>query len=145
MTLQKGFTLVELMIVIAIIAILASIGIPAYQGYLQKAAMTDMLQTLVPYQTTVNLCVLENSATTPCSAGSQGIPAERSSRYVSNVNVSQGVITLTGQAILQGLSVTLTPQWEISTSAVNWSRRCLATPPSDSLVAACQRVFRFED
>lgn len=145
MTIAHGFTLVELMIVIAIVAILASIGIPAYQGYLQKAAMTDMLQTLAPYQTAVNLCALENSSIAPCNAGSQGIPAARSSRYVSNISVTQGVITLTGQSALQGLNVTLTPRWDTGSSSVIWSRQCQAAIQADSLIAACQRVFRFDD
>ena len=57
---QAGFTLFELMIVIAIIAILTAIGLPAYQGYVQKAALTDMLQAMVPYKTAIELCSLEN-------------------------------------------------------------------------------------
>ncbi|WP_319802412.1 prepilin peptidase-dependent pilin [Candidatus Symbiopectobacterium sp. NZEC135] len=145
MNTERGFTLVELMIVIAIVAILASIGIPAYQGYLQKAAMTDMLQSLAPYQTAVNLCALENSSVATCNAGSQGIPAARGSRYVSDVSVTRGVITLTGQSALQGLNVTLTPRWDTSSSSVIWSRNCQSATQSDSLIAACQRVFRFDD
>ncbi|MBG6248951.1 MULTISPECIES: prepilin peptidase-dependent pilin [Symbiopectobacterium] len=145
MNTERGFTLVELMIVIAIVAILASIGIHAYQGYLQKAAMTDMLQSLASYQTAVNLCALENSSVAHCNAGSQGIPAARGSRYVSNLSVTQGVISLTGQSALQGLHVTLIPYWDSGSSSIIWRRHCQATSQAESLIVACERVFRFDD
>lgn len=143
MTTQQGFTLVELMIVVAIVAILGSIGVPAYQGYLQKAAMTDMLQTLAPYKTAVDLCALEQSDVAPCNAGNYGIPTERGSRYVSSVSVNQGTITLTGQSTLQGVTVTLIPRWEASTSTVNWRRQCQTSAQAETLLSACQDMFRF--
>lgn len=145
MNTERGFTLVELMIVIAIVAILASIGVPAYQGYLQKAAMTDMLQSMAPYQTAVSLCALENSSVAPCNAGSQGIPVARGSRYVSNLSVTRGVISLTGQSALQGLQVILMPYWDSASSSVIWHRHCQAATQSESLIVACERVFRFDD
>ncbi|MEC5317388.1 prepilin peptidase-dependent pilin [Brenneria populi subsp. brevivirga] len=142
---QRGFTLVELMIVIAIVAILSAIGVPAYQGYLQKAAMTDMLQTMASYKTAVDLCGLENAAFATCNAGSQGIPGSRASRYVSTVGVNQGVITLTGQSTLQGLSVVLTPVWDTDAGASRWTKNCVAEGKTDGLKSACQDVFRFDD
>lgn len=72
---QHGFTLIELMVVIGIIAILSAIGVPAYQNYLRKAALTDMLQTFVPYRTAIELCALDHGGVTSCDGGSNGIPS----------------------------------------------------------------------
>ncbi|NKG29021.1 prepilin peptidase-dependent pilin [Erwinia rhapontici] len=143
MNYQEGFTLIELMIVIAIIAILSAIGLPAYQGYLQKAALTDMLQTAMPYKTAVELCAIERGSSGNCSAGSNGVPAERTSRYVSALTTNAGVITLTGQESLKGLSVKLSPQWNSNDGQLSWQRSCSST--NSGLKDACQDVFRFDE
>lgn len=143
MNYQEGFTLIELMIVIAIIAILSAIGLPAYQGYLQKAALTDMLQTAMPYKTAVELCAIERGGSGNCSAGSNGVPAEQTSRYVSALTTNAGVITLTGQESLQGLSVKLSPQWNSNDGQLSWQRSCSST--NSGLKDACQDVFRFDE
>jgi prepilin-type N-terminal cleavage/methylation domain len=139
---EHGFTLIELMVVIGIIAILSAIGIPAYQNYLRKAALTDMLQTFMPYRTAIELCALDHGGITGCDGGTNGIPAPATSRYVSGMEVAQGTVTLTGQESLNGLSVTLTPQWDNTNGVTGWRRTCNIASDS-ALKQACEDVFRF--
>jgi prepilin peptidase dependent protein D len=143
MTNQQGFTLVELMIVVGIVAILSAIGLPAYQNYLQRAALTDMLQTMLPYKTAVELCAMERGGPEPCQAGEKGIPAAKGSRYVSALSVVNGTITLTGQESLNGLSVEMTPVWDSGDGSLKWQRSC--TSSSNSLRDNCLEQFRFDD
>lgn len=139
---QRGFTLIELMVVIGIIAILSAIGVPAWQNYLRKAALTDMLQAFMPYRTAIELCALDRGGPQECSAGSNGVPSPTTTRYVSAITASQGTVTLTGQESLSGLQVSMTPVWDNANGLTGWQRVC--TVQSDSaLKQACEEVFRF--
>lgn len=140
---QHGFTLIELMVVIGIIAILSAIGIPAYQNYLRKAALTDMLQTFIPYRTAIELCALDHGGLTDCDGGKNGIPSPTTTRYVSEMSVAQGIVTLTGQESLNGLSVVMTPGWDNASGVTGWQRVCDIQQDS-ALRQACEDVFRFD-
>lgn len=124
--LKKGFTLIELMIVIAIIAILATVAIPSYTSYTQKAALSEILRASASYKSDVEICIYNTGSKEKCSAGSNGIQANKSesndAKYLKSVSVSSGAISVEGKGSIDGFGYTMTPTF--SNNNISWAISC---------------------
>lgn len=122
---QKGFTLIELMIVVAIIGILAAIALPAYQDYTKKAKMAAAVSSVHSIKTSVGMCAQETGDVANCDSGVNGVPLDAdftATKEVASVATSNGAIVITlatgiGSNI-DGKTVTFTPT--LGDTALTW-------------------------
>ncbi|MBV8389473.1 MAG: pilin [Mucilaginibacter sp.] len=121
---NNGFTLIELMIVVAIIGILAAIAIPAYQDYTIRAKVSEGLSFADFAKTTVSEYYISNNVW-PSSNASAGMPTLISGNYVSNLVVSASgsvsIITVSfSNSVASGLQIVLIPSTS-SSNAISWT------------------------
>lgn len=136
---QKGFTLIELMIVVAIIGILAAIALPAYNNYTDKAKFSEAVMALSPVKTALGTCAQTGECISGTNwgtvAGSPGIAVNVGSTRLPTPQTNAGLVNASLTAVSGGgstsLVVTLTPQ----------ARGGILTTDTVSLTGALQSDF----
>ena len=144
---QKGFTLIELMIVVAIIGILAAVALPAYQDYTVRAKMSEVLLAASGPKTAVAETFQTNSAM-PADAAAAGLPAATSTRLVTSViylrtnatvaTVTALATTAVGGGVLATQGVTLTATGDPATGRVEWVCTPAGSLPAKFLPSSCR-------
>ena len=120
---QQGFTLIELMIVVAIIGILAAVALPAYQDYTKRAKASEIVLAASSARTCVTE-IVQSSGATGLDSCEDGFA---STRYATDLAVDAGTGVITVDGLVDGdvIEVTLTPQ--VSGNAITgWT--CTGTP-----------------
>ena len=133
---QQGFTLIELMIVVAIIGILAAIAIPQYQNYTGRAQLSDAIVIASGLKTAVGEYYQINGSHTGADSGTGGIPAaigSNAGKYANSVSVTNGTISLTMNSsgvasCVKSANVTLAPSSPTGDAPISWTCNSSASP-----------------
>jgi len=137
---QKGFTLIELMIVVAIIGILAAIALPAYQDYTARSQVSEAVNLASGLKIQVSDVYADTGTFVGIASGAAGVPAaaDVTGKYTTDVEVADGVITATvgndASALVAGDELSLTPN--DNNGSISWV--CAYTGDDKYAPAACR-------
>ena len=138
---QTGFTLIELMIVVAIVAILAAIALPAYNKYTARSKFTEVVTATNGVKQQVELCIYDKGTKTGCNSGTNGAgwkigaAGDYATQYLATITVADGQITAAAQATngLGSSTFILTPDTTGAAGQVKWAVNATSTCKTNNL------------
>lgn len=122
-TMQQGFTLIELMIVVAIIGILAAVALPAYQDYTARAKITEVIGFMSAAKAGVAEAYASEGGLTGIDTAKAGVDTNVTSKYLKSLAVADGVITATVRGLKNDCddkTLILTPTEATGTKNLDW-------------------------
>ena len=136
--LQQGFTLIELMIVVAIIGILAAVALPAYQDYTTRAKVSEVIVMASPAKLAVAETASSLGALGSVTASNAGYVFPGATKYVSSITVTDttGVVTAKSTVPLATGDILLTPTAVGTSGQLTW--KCTTTITAKYVPAECR-------
>ena len=125
----RGFTLIELMIVITIIGVLAAVAVPVYQDYTVRARVSECVSVFNPIKTAVTLFATENNQLPTALASLSGVshtPTNHQGEYVESVTISSGAVSCKldsdpDLASAAGKKIGFSPSLNTTTGRIEWT------------------------